>query len=299
MSIYGGVEADPNYVDPELVGPSPNPDAQSTSPYKAKTIFDRARARDMNAEFNAGLLSDQMSSRRRLSEESALNPILAERTGMTTEAQKAAELKALLERRPLDLEILRDNNNEKIRAERILGAITNMISQKLNPTVEAEQSYNTDINPEILKSLRMGQLAEQQKQRGLGLQNKISADLTEATAADTFSTGLATSRFGAKEALSNLENFDRLQQNKLRLSDQAPILQEQQATIDRFKTITPGTTVLDVISGKPRYQEPDAMTKALQMSNGIQPGGNTPAQPPQYSEEDVVIVGGKRYIRAK
>lgn len=139
--IFGGVEANPEFG---TQGPTPNGTPLGGQPYKAKTIFDRARASEMNALYG----SDEFAA------ENDVSRMLRGAGGMTEELTRREEAK-----KKLDLQYRPEFDRLDVDKDRQQGNNAMLNLQRILANPENEANYQAQNTP-----LQMGRLNAEAQQ---------------------------------------------------------------------------------------------------------------------------------------
>lgn len=292
MGIYGGVESNPDFMaevdrpSEDFVGAMP---AKKTAgdPFKAKTVFDRNEASRMNASFKTdNYLADQ-DIVRDLTRARGMVPIRGDEAYATNSATLKAQREHEEAGLPFQLNKQAELDKLETEKQKALEIIKMLTGKGVIPNAADQSVYEQQINPRILEALGQKATADAQASIAAGLNSKIQSQVLEGTAPNTIASELAGSALNRKLSEGRLGNADTILKSEMDLIRQKPALNEIDSLTRRMGTVQPGGTIIDTITGKPRYTAPTALQN-MQSGNAA-PSGAPSSGLRGYRIEDLII----------
>lgn len=262
IGAYGGIQTNPEFG---AVGPTPNGQPIGGDPYKAKTVFDRNRAGEMNAEYAARQAEADNAILRAIRQQEMGIPLEVRREREVGGAKIDNELTSKRRGKELDLEFQPRFDELDVAKGAQIGANQMYVTNNVDPTnQQARELYNRLVTPEILAALRSGNAAKTESNTLDTIQAKENQGILQATTLDRSRKALADSRFGAQASEQMLENQPRITQSGIREILQSPVAKEAQIMRERLIPISQGTSLFDDRTGQLRYNNPDPMQSYLE-----------------------------------
>lgn len=270
---YGGVESNPEFGQ---VGPTPSgKPLGSSDPYRAKTVFDRNRAGELNALYRTGELGKDNDIARALRQKESEIPIEVRRTKEVGAVENENKLGYDRSKAQLDIENRPKLDALDVEKARLIRGIDMLVTNGILPRVANENTYNDRVVPEILAALQSKGVADTQSNNLASAKSTQDLGILKATAEPTARKALATSEFGAKLAEGQNNEFSRIFRNQMRENDQIPLMNESKMMRERLYSVGNGN-LFDDRTGKLRYETPPtAQEQIINQKLGVQPRQQT------------------------
>lgn len=287
MAIYGGVEANPEFAEQ---GPTPSglTVGQRAGPVKGKTIFDRADASRINADYQLGELEGASRAQREVQIHRDLLPIQLQQKQGETDIEVAGQEKKNKSKFELD----EKGADNKFQREKLLSDYTtgNQVlgTNGFIPNDLIRNLYQSDINPEQVKALLSGLKAK------MATNNATVADTErdQLVKSGTFPNLLATAQAKAgqdRQMVEGQDVSDLLQFQKLRREQE---LRAAEADLVRNRFMPGSAPIVDITTGKAAYTPPNEYETLLKNRPGLKPNTVPPAAAPQTGEMVEVVIDG-------
>jgi hypothetical protein len=305
-SIYGGVEINPDFGKMEgsnEFGPAPLKKGAEDF-YKPRSIFDRARASEMNAARAASNIDADNDIQRQLNYQQNLNPILKGRAQDTNNLQLDYQ-KAL---GPITATNQGLMNNQQLNLERAQGIAKILQALGMEATPENIQTYNEMNTPALQETaaqkIKIGLLQALGEKAKTEFANQSFQD----TRPDLLNKVKADAFYDAGKSLGQVSQLPLEMKNREITLKESPLWKAAEAQRNQFIPVGKDTSLFDTSSGKLSYDN-GIMSKINSLNSLGSSGGSTggssggspsiTGSPQQLDPNETVMVNGRLYRKVQ